>query len=83
MIRMDQKLVGFDLTLTEVTIESLQHLRGLQRGINSPADHHGATQIDPRSQIPPSSGDAALVDVTSPAPVGGKRGKVLPHQEAL
>jgi hypothetical protein len=33
---MDQEeLVGFDLTLTEGPIESLQHQHGLQRGIHT------------------------------------------------
>ena len=74
MIRMDQELVWFDLTLTEGPIESLQHQHGL---------HPAVVQIDTHSQMPPSSGDADLGDVTSTAPVGNKRGKVLPHQEAL
>ena len=48
-----------------------------------PSRPPAAEQIETHSQMAPSSGDADLGDITSPAPVGNKRGKALPHQEAL
>ena len=47
LVRMNQQLIGFDLTVSQGPVESLQHQRGFHGGAHGPADYTSAVQIDP------------------------------------
>jgi len=47
LVRVDQKLIGFDLAVSQSPVQGLQHQGGLHGGAHGPADHTAAVQVDP------------------------------------